>query len=95
MICLQHRCLPCSMNYNYIAKLETLDEDLKHILPMYHADDLRSTFPVANARGGKSHKHMYKDIPFEILEPVLKRYEVDAAMFGYEFDDYINITGNS
>ena len=80
------------MHYSYIAKLETLDEDLKHILPKYHAEDLRNTFPVENKRGNTSHKDMYKDIPFEILEPVLKRYEVDAAMFGYTFDDYINIT---
>ena len=72
-----------------------MDQDMKHILPKYHAEDLKETFPVANSRGDKLHKDMYKDIPFEILEPVLKRFEVDAAMFGYTFDDYINITGNT
>ena len=88
-------CDPCAVKYDYVAHLETLRDDLKVLLPKLNATTMLNSFPEANVRTrGDTTKYngMYKDIPPSILDPVLKKFSLDADMFGYSFDDYLSNT---
>ena len=90
---LQSICCPCSINYDYVAHLESLGEGLKHILPVLHGEEFLDTFPERKLKADPSKSKylaMYKDIPYNVLKPVLDKYKADADMFGYTFDEYIN-----
>ena len=78
------------MKYDYVARLETLDKDLNHLLPKLNSTDRIDHFPEKNvgAFDSKKYRSLYNDIPSSILQPVLDKYSVDADMFGYSFDDY-------
>ena len=87
---IQSLCEPCAIKYDFVAKLETLDADLDTILPHYHAEKIKNNFPTVNtnALGIKTYKDMYVNISMSVLQPVLHKYQADADMFGYTFDDY-------
>ena len=89
--CFQYECDPCSIKYDYVAHLETLDEELDDLQSVYNVTYLKSEFPVSNSnRFGKlQYATFYRDVPMSILQPVLDKYQVDADLFGYSFDDYI------
>ena len=87
----QTLCEPCSIDYDYVGHLETLEDDLEVILPKLKASHMINSFPEKNVGRVQSqkYKHMYFNVSYEILKPVLDKYRVDAEMFGYTFDDYI------
>ena len=87
----QTLCEPCDIRYDYVAKLETFRTDLDQILLKFNPVKLKKKFPKVNVNeeAPKSYKKMYYDIPPSILQPVLDKYQADADMFGYTFDEYI------
>ena len=89
----QEACKPCAMQFDYIAKFETMAIDLKDILPKFGASDFINAFPTRNAGSTPStfYKNMYSNISSSILQQVLTKYRVDADMFGYDIDEYIKI----
>ena len=74
-----------------MARQETLNTDLDQILPKFKSINLKDEFPEKNVnkQAPKSYKTMYHDIPDSILKPVIDKYQADADMFGYAFDEYI------
>ena len=84
------------MNYDYIGRLETLTEDLKELQPHIDAVNFTSDFPVSHPSMPKSgeyrhekYAHMYRAMPYSVLKPVFDKYQADADMFGYSFDNYM------
>ena len=78
------------MKYDYVAYLEHIQRAVEKILPMIDAKEFANKFPQKNVHisGSHSYKQLYRDIPRSVLEPVIKKYEVDAVMFDYTLDDY-------
>ena len=89
----QHECDPCNIKYDYVTHLETMDSDLDRLQDAYNVTYLKSKFPVSNKNknknGQQQYKSFYRDIPMSILQPVLDKYQVDADLFGYSFDEYL------
>ena len=79
------------MRFDYIAQFETMAMDLKEILPKFGVYDFSKNFPMMNTGSTESslYKNMYSNISFSILQSVLNKYRVDADMFGYDIDGYI------
>ena len=84
-------CEPCSIEYDYIGHMETLEADLKTILKHLHAEELKSFFPYHNFQNWhkKDYAYMYRNVSTRVLQKVVDKYRVDADMFGYSFDKYL------
>ena len=84
-------CHPCSAGFDFIAHVETLQEDVRELLPKLNATDYIDDFPHVNmgAQCPGKYSKMYASIPEDILHNVLEKYQPDADMFGYSFDDYL------
>ena len=89
----QTNCKPCSINYDYVAHLETIQADLKEILPHLNATEFSATFPTRKLSAkeiGNNYRytHMYTSLPNSLLQRVFDKYKADADMFGYTFEKY-------
>ena len=71
-------CNPCGVGYDFVGRLETMEEDAACVLGHLGMD---SWFPqppqVRTSRG-------YQNLPEEILNKVRHIYEVDGKLFDYE-----------
>ena len=87
----QGTCEPCSIDYDYIAHLETLSEDLPFILPHLNATDFSDHFPTVKLRDTSDtrHAHLFRNAPFPLVKAVIDKCRPDADMFGYSFDGYV------
>ncbi|KAH9380825.1 hypothetical protein HPB48_021356 [Haemaphysalis longicornis] len=86
------RCRPCSMRYNVIAKVETLDQDLKTLLPRIGLQ--RWTFPARNVKtrsnesSRKEFSHYISELPRQQLLQLHAIYMYDFELFGYKLAGY-------
>lgn len=86
------RCRPCSMRYNVIAKVETLDQDLKTLLPRIGLP--RWTFPARNVKtrsnesSRKEFSHYISELPRQQLLQLHAIYMYDFELFGYKLAGY-------
>ena len=92
----QAACHPCTMYYDYVAKLETLQTDLIEILPHLNAMRFKDNFPHSKftsyeAKHQYRYAHMYTSLPDSVLQPLFDKYKVDADMFDYNFDSYKHV----
>ena len=91
-------CSPCMMKYNYIGKMETLEEDAEAILKQLGVGD-KIKFPSHDG----SYKHKTEDIVksyyAQIPEAKIKRlyevYKEDFMAFGYNISSFLNLPINS
>ena len=87
-------CLPCSVQYDFIGKLESLQADAAYITQTVFDTD-RSTTHLFNADFGPRSqrelgtnsstvfREMYANIPLSLLERLQKIFGRDARFFGY------------
>ena len=74
-------CLPCRVRYDYIIKLETLQEDTDEILRrVFH-----SPLQLRNLNPGKKTDHKLENIDVNVLKTVHRQYNMDLDMFGYDW----------
>ena len=80
------------MDYDYIAHLETLNEDLLFILPHLNATDYIDSFPTRKIKDTNDTKyaHLFRNAPFPLVKAVIDKCRPDADMFGYNFDGYVS-----
>ncbi|XP_063041344.1 carbohydrate sulfotransferase 12 [Engraulis encrasicolus] len=80
-----HRmCHPCQINYDFVGKLETLDEDVEHLLRILRVDNVVQ-FPTSHHNQTKNNweDQWFASIPAEMRRELYKVYEADFKMFGY------------
>ena len=82
-------CSPCSVRYDVIGKLETIEDDAKYILKLANVDDIVD-FPSPDISSPtysfkKDILEQYlEDVPAEYVRDLYKRYLLDFELFGYE-----------
>ena len=78
------------MKYDYVAHLETLQTDLREILPHLDAVKYIEKFPKVKLRttGDNRYAPMYTSLPQYVVKPIFNKYKADADMFGYTFNKY-------
>ena len=81
-----HLCHPCLINYDWVAKLETLNDDSDHILKLIGAPESLK-FPAADESTRNKTVDPYKDfiskIPQSLIQKVRDVYKTDYQLFGY------------
>ncbi|XP_017558692.1 carbohydrate sulfotransferase 12 [Pygocentrus nattereri] len=77
-------CHPCQINYDFVGKLETLDEDAEHLLRILRVDNVVE-FPPShrNMTVSSWEQDWFANIPYESRKELYKLYEADFRLFGY------------
>ncbi|XP_070192518.1 carbohydrate sulfotransferase 11-like isoform X2 [Littorina saxatilis] len=80
-------CRPCSVQYDFVGKYETIDEDAEHVLRSVLANHMVN-FPKRSAtyrhnRTASYFGKFYDDVPPSLLRRVFKAYKLDFDMFDY------------
>lgn len=80
-----HRlCHPCQINYDFVGKLETLDEDAEYLLSLLNVDNVVQFPPSYHNRTVSSwEEDWFANIPVEWRRELYKLYEADFSLFGY------------
>lgn len=100
-------CSPCQIEYDYIAKLETFDEDKVTLFKLFNATDrqlLSSTFPTRLRSHNvfnytlPSVEKAFQDVPESTMSAIRKIFRHDIELFGYGYSKAEGLTcgyGNS
>ncbi|XDV12720.1 hypothetical protein PO909_001315 [Leuciscus waleckii] len=77
-------CHPCQINYDFVGKLETLDEDAEHLLRILRVDNVVE-FPQSHRNRTVSswEQDWFANIPLESRKELYRLYEADFKLFGY------------
>ncbi|XP_066545409.1 carbohydrate sulfotransferase 12 [Amia ocellicauda] len=80
-----HRlCHPCQINYDFVGKLETLDEDAEYLLRLLRVDNIVQFPPGYRNRTDSSwEEDWFGSIPPQWRRELYNLYEADFTMFGY------------
>ncbi|KAI4883984.1 hypothetical protein NFI96_003365 [Prochilodus magdalenae] len=77
-------CHPCQINYDFVGKLETLNEDAEHLLRILRVDNVVEFPPSYPNRTVSSwEQDWFASIPYESRRELYKLYEADFRLFGY------------
>ncbi|XP_053413409.1 carbohydrate sulfotransferase 12 [Nycticebus coucang] len=77
-------CHPCQIDYDFVGKLETLDEDASQLLRLLRVDR-RLHFPPSyrNRTASSWEEDWFSKIPLAWRQQLYKLYEADFVLFGY------------
>ncbi|KAM8765072.1 carbohydrate sulfotransferase 12 [Rhynchonycteris naso] len=80
-----HRlCHPCQIEYDFVGKLETLDQDAAQLLRLLKVDRLLRFPPSYRNRTASSWEEgWFSKIPLAWRQQLYKLYEADFVLFGY------------
>ena len=87
----QEICEPCHIKYDFIAKLETLADDLELLLPKLKAPFLMGSFPKQHSTSHTTYGNMYKNVSRSLMDAVKDKYRADGELFGYDMNVYDNM----
>ncbi|XP_068940888.1 carbohydrate sulfotransferase 12 [Petaurus breviceps papuanus] len=77
-------CHPCQIDYDFVGKLETLDEDAAQLLQLLKVDKLLHFPPSYRNRTASSwEEDWFAKIPLAWRQQLYKLYEADFVLFGY------------
>ncbi|XP_063586388.1 uncharacterized protein LOC134763780 isoform X2 [Penaeus indicus] len=83
-------CSPCEIQYEYIFKQETFDEDLHYLTQVLNLKEVKTglrTNTKGNTTQYSSYLDYYRDVPPDVLRQIYKVYEKDFRIFDYEFPE--------
>lgn len=80
-----HRlCHPCQIDYDFVGKLETLDQDAAQLLQLLKVDPhLRFPPSYRNRTASSWEEGWFASIPLAWRQQLYKLYEADFVLFGY------------
>ncbi|XP_006889672.1 PREDICTED: carbohydrate sulfotransferase 12 [Elephantulus edwardii] len=77
-------CHPCQIDYDFVGKLETLDQDAAQLLHLLNVDQLLHFPPSYRNRTASSwEEDWFARIPLAWRQQLYKLYEADFVLFGY------------
>ena len=83
---------PCGMDFDFVGKKETWDEDLETILPkLFPRGTKKSVFPKSNVTpGGKVKPQKYFDsVDPHLIRLIAEKFKSDFQLYGYDPDKYL------
>ncbi|XP_042875707.1 carbohydrate sulfotransferase 12-like [Penaeus japonicus] len=79
-------CMPCIGNFDYIVKLETLDDDLAYLIKVIGIKEinlkLRHNMKHSNAKV-KGYESYFQTLPTAMLKDIYNIYKYDFILFDY------------
>ncbi|XP_048846243.1 carbohydrate sulfotransferase 12 [Brienomyrus brachyistius] len=77
-------CHPCQINYDFVGKLETLDEDAEQLLRVLRVDNIVQFPPSRHNQTAASWEgDWFSSIPHKWKQDLYRLYETDFKLFGY------------
>lgn len=79
-------CYPCHIGYDYIAKFETLQQDLRYFLATFGNDLCKQNESHLSSKASTTTdvcKQYFKSVPYSDLQKVKLIYTNDRLVFGY------------
>ena len=86
-------CSPCKIHYDYIGKLETVNDDAKYMLTNLELDDKVSYPAKANSHptnSSKTYDTFFGDLTVDKLKQLWNVYHLDFELFGYPKPDFLS-----
>lgn len=81
-------CHPCQIHYDFVGKLETLEEDAQHLLRILDVEREIQFPPGYRNRTAASWEHdWFANVPLEDRRKLYELYEPDFRLFGYPKPD--------
>ncbi|CAL4165066.1 unnamed protein product, partial [Meganyctiphanes norvegica] len=86
-----HECSPCSLHYDYIAKVETFSEDLEYIfkhIGIPSDPNIQKNKIKKKNDNPYAYISYYTKIPLDLRKSLYMIYRKDMDMFGYNLPDW-------
>lgn len=81
-------CQPCSLNYTFIGRYDSLVEDARALLDMIGAPSV--TFPYTKpSNTAYKLKKYFQQLSMNDIQGLYKKYEYDFKLFGYNLEDLL------
>ncbi|XP_078608723.1 carbohydrate sulfotransferase 10-like [Branchiostoma floridae x Branchiostoma japonicum] len=83
-------CLPCEVDYDYIAHTDTLAADVRLFLQQYNVTAREDILPeqrLRRANDGNVFGNIFGQVPKEEILSIRRLYQEDFDMFGYSFEE--------
>ena len=82
--CIDPRCQPCRMVYDYIMDIDTAQEDSEYVFKELEFDARLPAEPNhANGTVNKTLEDYYKDIPKSLIKKIYAKYYLDFVLYGF------------
>ena len=83
-------CHPCQLQYEFVGKYESLNEDMAFLLRLLNVDDVISMPPsrISGTRTSDLMAKYFANITSEQLHKLWQVYSTDYNMFGYSYPDF-------
>uniref|UniRef100_UPI001939E165 carbohydrate sulfotransferase 14-like n=1 Tax=Styela clava TaxID=7725 RepID=UPI001939E165 len=79
-------CLPCSISYDYIAHIETIDDDMVDFMDKLAITNI--TFPRNNEKSKQTNTDTFEryigEVPENLVKGIRKKYKTDFDLFGFK-----------
>jgi len=83
-------CAMCSIDFQYIIKLETLHEDISYLIAklgrLDNTKELVSPETVAKNKNVNLYRYYFNTLNEELLNKLVAYYNLDSSLFNYTFD---------
>ena len=86
-------CRPCEIKYDFIGSIDTLEQDVRHVMREIHANETK--YYIKKSKGSlhttktkQTTASYFKEISKKDFEHVLAIYKEDHELFGYPLPEY-------
>uniref|UniRef100_A0A3B4C9U2 Carbohydrate sulfotransferase n=2 Tax=Pygocentrus nattereri TaxID=42514 RepID=A0A3B4C9U2_PYGNA len=85
-----HLCHPCQIHYDFIGKMETMEEDAAHLLRMLRVDNIVQFPKIKSSTTDENWiKTWFPTITADSRRKLFKLFETDYKLFGYQVPEYL------
>ncbi|XP_058247226.1 carbohydrate sulfotransferase 12-like [Hemibagrus wyckioides] len=86
-----HLCHPCAIDYDFIGKMETIEEDAAHLLRILRVDNIVDFKPWTRSKTEQNEiKTWFSNTTIEWRRKLYDIYQADFKLFGYENHDNLD-----
>ena len=79
--------------FDYIGKMETLQVDLPFLMEKINKENASTLLTIRSNKNKKVNIDcLYKSVSQETIDQIVKTYRNDFMMFGYDMNQYSNIS---
>ncbi|KAK7026752.1 hypothetical protein SK128_003068 [Halocaridina rubra] len=84
-------CKPCALPYEYVLKMESLNEDLQFLVQKLNMTEVDTKIHknASEKKKDSNYEDYFKDIPNTIIKEIYRLYLHDFLYFGYDIPGFL------